>query len=438
MVKPVRQSHRLRLILFLVLLVPVAVWLGQQVTWKEKEIASSQSTAARQNSFLAAQYFLHQHNIDSQMLRSFSLLDGLQWQEEKLKPDDTLVLFNSYKLLQGKRLQNLLTWVENGGMVIVSTSNRFIGNNTRTRDPLFDQLNVEVLRKPSVIDDEETETAADDKTSAEDESASPEDETTSPEDETRSAEDKTKSAEENEERHRCDLDGELTPLDFYGETEPLLIDFSQGEQFTSSTATVAEVGDDVGLYQAVFEYGQGWIVVHSDPSIWTNSRIDCHDHAYALWNTIHPTNKVWFLVNQEAPSLWTLLWRASPMGIVAGVLALLLWLWAKAARFGPILTRTETGRRSLAEHIRASATLLWRRQQHPHLITQLRRRLCEQVQRTHPQFSNLSEPEQIQLLQSLTGLSAELIHKGLFADQVQSPQDFTETVAHLQTIRKHL
>lgn len=414
-----RRSHRVRLLLCLALLFSVCLWLGQQITWKEKEIDIGQSTAARQNNFLAAQYFLQEQGVASQLLRSFSLLDNLAWQEEQVGQNDTLILINAYKLLQGKRLQNLLNWIENGGIVITGTSNQFIGNNTRTRDPLFDQLGVDVIRKPSTSEDDTEE---------------PEDITETE----KSEEDDPQSVDNAEEPHRCDIEGDLTLLDLFADTEPLLIDFSQGEAFLASTATIAEVGDDLGLHLAVFEYGEGWIIVHSDPSIWSNARIDCHDHAYALWKILHPTDKVWFLVNQEAPSLLALLWRVSPVGIGACILALLLWLWAKARRFGPVLSRAEAGRRSLAEHIRASATLLWRHKQHPYLIEQMRRRLREQVQRSHAQFSSLSEPEQVQLLQALTGMPTEQIHRGLFSDQVESSQDFTETVAHLQNIRKHL
>ena len=134
----------------------------------------------------------------------------------------------------------------------------------------------------------------------------------------------------------------------------------------------------------------------------------------------------------------SVLWQSTPYGALAALLALALWLWAKAARFGPILTRTESGRRSLAEHIHASATLLWRRQQHPYLVTLLRNELQQHLRSHFPQFENLSAAEQIAHLQTLTTLSEAELETALFSNQLQSPQDFTAAVALLQTIRKSI
>jgi hypothetical protein len=473
MVNAVRRHPRrkFQLLIGAALLLLIGYWILQQVVWIEKEIDLGHSAAARKDPFLAARHFLQRQNVASQTLRSFSLLEHMRWQGETLGADDTLVLVNSHKLLNGARLGNLIAWVEAGGTVIASTDNPFIGNNTGTRDRLLEYFDL------YVVDDTDADSSADDESAEEegsdenyDESADAgDDEDLDPIDKAepmdgKNENDKTPTADKpldadeadggksakdgklsdealaaEKFRRRCNMDIEHAPLTLAGEANPLIIDYSEGRRFDYiSIQPDAEIGDDQGLNLARFDWGQGAVIVNSDPSIWTNDRIDCHDHAYALWKLINPNGKVWFLINQEAPSLWVLLWRAAPAGITAAVMALALWLWAKAVRFGPVLSKPNTGRRSLAEHIQASTALHWRRQQHPYLVTQLRTDLRVQLRQLNPLFERDSEKEQIQYLSALSGLGEAQVLKALFSDQLQSPQDFTEAVAFLQTIRKNL
>jgi hypothetical protein len=53
-------------------------------------------------------------------------------------------------------------------------------------------------------------------------------------------------------------------------------------------------------------------------------------------------------------------------------------------------------------------------------------------------FNEWSRAEQISYVQTLTTLSASEIEQALFSEKLQSPQDFTEAVALLQTIRKSI
>jgi hypothetical protein len=438
-------------------------WMSSYITWKEEEIDLGYSKEARKDDFLAVKQFLQQQGVASESLRSFAMLDQMEWQGERLGPDDTLILLNAHKMLRGQRLDNVLAWVEQGGTVITSTYNPFIGNNTGTRDPLLDHFGIEV---DHYDDDEDPETESvetyDDDIADEldeelkedldkaldsfDEEENPtqdaEDDSTDEDGEQDNGHENKQENEDNEKNrpenyYRCSLFQEPMAVDFLNESEPLLIDYSEGDSFDFyGDEPQGWSGDEVGLHLAQFDWGQGLVIINSDNTIWENQRVDCHDHAYALWKLINHNGKVWFLINQEAPSLWTILWRATPYGMLAALLALALWLWAKATRFGPILTRATPGRRSLAEHIHASAMLLWRRQQHPYLVSLLRQELRQHLQQHYPLFNQWSEQEQIAHLQTLTPLSAGDLHKALFSDKLQHPQDFTLAVACLQTIRK--
>lgn len=421
-----RLSPRtLVLILGTVVIAVLGYWLGHHMTWREEEIDTGPSAAARKDPFLAAHRFLQRQGMEAQTLRSFTLLDNLRWQDQPLSPGDTVILLNAHKLLRGERLKSLLAWVERGGTVIASTDNPFVGSNTESRDLLFEYFGVEIIR-PHI---EENFADFDDGNEETDEEAG------SADDSELTAEEKRAAAV----RLRCNLFIDPQTVNFPHTATPLQIDYSNGNRFDYFYEEPHfKSGDNDGLHLAFFYHGQGRVVINSDNHIWSNNRIDCHDHAYLLWQLISQRGKVWFLINQEAPSLWTILWRAAPYGMTAALLALALWLWAKALRFGPVLSRHTTGRRSLAEHIHASAMLLWRRQQHPHLVTMLRTDIRRTLAQQHPAFAGWTAPEQINYLQPLTSLSAAQLNHALFSDQLQSPRDFTEAVACLQTLRKSI
>lgn len=446
------STNKLLILAIIAVIIGLLFWASRYITWKEEEIDLGYSREAQKDDFLAIKQFLAQHGIESQSLRSFGLLDNLAWQGEPLGPRDTLVLLNAHKMLRGQRLDNLLGWVEQGGTVITSTHNPFVGADGS--DPLLDHFGILVGDYEDTSDEDISDEAAVDE-AAEDTDDSVKDDSVK-ETSTESADqpleddsDETSPKENDEESEdeeklpdnhfRCALYLEPLAVDFFGEDEPLLIDYSDGEAFDYyDEEPQGWSGDDRGLHLAQFEWGQGLVIVNSDNGIWTNQRVDCHDHAYALWKLIDHDGKVWFLINQEAPSLWSLLWQVVPYGMLAALLALGFWLWAKAVRFGPILTRKTDGRRSLAEHIHASAMLLWRRQQHPYLVERLREEVRQQLHQHYPQFSQFSEQEQISHLQQLTALSGSELHRALFSDNLQHPQDFTLAVACLQTIRNSI
>ena len=440
------STNKLLLLAIAAIIIGLLYWASRYITWKEEEIDLGYSREALKDDFLAIKRFLAQQGVDSQSLRSFGMLDNMAWQGEQVGPQDTLVLLNAHKMLRGQRLDNLLSWVEQGGTVITTTYNPFIGANGGT-DPLLDHFSILVGDDEDIDTEEDNEDSASDgiddentETGDQAEEALVEEDSTTVPDEDRKPDDEESDEDKLPDNHyRCSLYLEPQAVDFFDESEPLLIDYSDGVAFDYyGDEPQGWSGDDRGLHQAQFEWGQGLVIVNSDNEIWTNQRADCHDHAYALWKLIDRDGKVWFLINQEAPSLWSLLWQAVPYGMLAALLALGLWLWAKAARFGPILTRKTEGRRSLAEHIHASAMLLWRRQQHPYLVERLREEVRQQLHQHYPQFSQWSEQEQISHLQQLTSLSAAELHRALFSNTLQHPQDFTLAVACLQTIRKSI
>ncbi|WP_331353061.1 DUF4350 domain-containing protein [Cellvibrio sp. UBA7671] len=287
---------------------------------------------------------------------------------------------------------------------------------------------------------------------------------------------KAKKDEKPENYYRCSMKETPTAIEFADEEKPLNFDFSRRSQFiyyayiahddaeedTESSETpseedlTVEVEEDTEAVDAeetdeedhhydekrehllYFDIGEGSVTITSDNTIWANQRIDCHDHAYGLWRLVNPDGRVWFLINQDAPSLAAILWRNASYGVIAGMIALVLWLWALSVRFGPVLVIEQSGRRSLAEHIYASAMLLWRKQQHPQLLNVLRKEILERLDEQHPNLDQASGEQRLEFLHQLTGIAQADIKQALFADGLHHPQEFAAAIAHLQTIRKQL
>src|SRR5690606_585247 len=181
-----------------------------------------------------------------------------------------------------------------------STDNVFVGNNTETRDLLLEHFELEVIR----FDDDEDVEDSDEPEAGDTETPAPD---ANEENDPEEAADLTEEEKIAADLHlRCDFFSNIVDVNFSQEKDPLQIDYSGGTGFDFyGDEPESWSGDDDGVHLAIFTWGDGRVIINSDNHIWNNRRIDCHDHAYALWKLINPNGKVWFLVNQEAPSLWS-------------------------------------------------------------------------------------------------------------------------------------
>ncbi|OZY86591.1 hypothetical protein CBP51_06105 [Cellvibrio mixtus] len=465
-----------------VVIAGIIYWAVSNFRWEEKEIDHGYSRKAQQNDFLAAEIFLRNHGVQATSVKNLSLLDNHRWRNIPLGQDDTIVLINANKTLNQERYDRLYEWIENGGTLITSTQNPFMGSHTREEDLLLRDFGITPAADhvpdlaQSLFDafdnkddeDEEQEESTEDSTEATDSQHA---ESLPKQEDKKSTAKKTKKEDKPENYYRCNLMDEPTEIAFADEEKPLRFDFSRYDPFfyqgednyesesiveneiptedaanTTEGSTVEERTEDNNentdntetSHMLYFDVGAGGITITSDNTIWSNRRIDCHDHAYALWSLANHNGRVWFLINQDAPSLAAIVWRNAPYGVLAALLALLLWLWAKSQRFGPVFASETLARRSLAEHIFASAMLLWRNQQHPQLLALLRQHISTRLLQQHPHLLHASQQERSVFLQELTGIELAAIQRALYAEDVHQPQDFANAIAHLQTIRKQL
>lgn len=428
------------------------LWLFFWVEWEEEEIDLGYSEEAQRNAFLAAQQFLAERDIAVEVVKSFSIFDTMAYKNNVIGPHDTIVLVGAYGVLEGDRLNNLWQWLESGGNLVISTGNPFVDASAQSGDALFRRLPVYVVidsgdeepsasgKEPSAPDKEPSASKEEPSASKKEPPASDTD-ASSPNENPAAAEGESadKTVDDKEAVDQCDLlqkaslihnlqsgvDFEIAdmdgyPVDYTGDFQPLWNGESSPQRMLR------------------FEQGAGTVTVSADNTLWRNDTIACFDHAYALAALARGSNKVWFVINVDAPSLWRVLWQAAPAALILLALALGGWLWAIAKRFVPAITVPKTSRRSFLEHVRASAMFLWRQKRGPQLIEHLRHDILQLVARRYPDFSEKDVSQKIEFICHSTGLSEAEVDAALFHPAPVTPAGFTLNVKRLQQIRNTL
>lgn len=185
-------------------------------------------------------------------------------------------------------------------------------------------------------------------------------------------------------------------------------------------------------------HGEGLVTVLTDAWIWQNDRIGQYDHAWLLWYLTQDT-QVTMVTERSSASLLALLARHYPLSLAVLGLALILSLWHFGWREGPIRDSAQPARRSLAEHLRATAAFLLRNGASAELIQPLQADIDRRATRHRPGYGQLSADERLALLAELSGLPSDTVRIAMRpAAGKSSPIEFTQQVAHLQSLRNAL
>ncbi len=445
----------------LILIAMLVYWFMKQFHWVDEEIDRGFSKAALQNDFLAVKLFLQKQGVPVSVVKNQQLLEKGHWRNIPLTPKDTIILVNGYKTLDEEGYQRLKDWVQSGGTLIASSQNPFVGSHTKENDLLLDDFGIE--QAPKEIEEKgdffEEMSKELKKKEKELEEELEEDQHNKHEQGQQSSTKKNVdhktpalSAEQQKQRQikkdyqtRCGKKRDTVKIDFVAEEKPLAFDFSREQAFIYydyDDTDYEKEPEERAEHLLYFDWLDGGVTFVSDTYIWSNKRIDCYDHAYALWSLVNLDGRVWILVNQDAPSLFAIIWHKAPYGVLACLLALMFWLWFKSQTLGPVFVQETLARRSLAEHLYATGVLLWRKFQSPQLLIVLRKDILDVLEKHHLfQVAAENDPSgqlRLDFLHELTGLSQETIKHALFADAIHEPQDLARVIAHLQIIRKKI
>mgnify|MGYP000055238260 FL=1 len=365
------KARRIALIAFLCLSIIGIILVYFKLEWVEKKTDLGPVIEVQQQDYLAAQRFLKLIAKSLYIEQGYTSLDTLSSSDNLSQKDpiqegsgyentrtlpssnDLIVIPDGYGALSELRSNKLLDWVSAGGSLIVTASNPYLSSIDQRPDFIFENFGVfpvngEKLEVEGEIDDKKKKGLVSSDVHL----------TESPENQLEEG-----SYERWNPQQNCRYLEDTLSLTVYGEVNLSIglnagnaLNFEEGKEddffFWSSNQR------GIQIIQAY--YGEGMVTFLSGTNAWKNDYIACLDNAYFLRFLTGSTEQVWFLVNQDNPSLISLAWNNFPYFIVVLFIFIVFLVWHFGQRFGTIKPQKPLNRRQILEHIDASSLFLWR------------------------------------------------------------------------------
>lgn len=401
------MSIRSRVIICLLsgLLVCLGYFVFSQLERYTRYKDSAMNIDALLNPWLAAQRFLEKQSIPSH--RGFNLFPIL----EKLEPEDILVLNNSGPILNDALEKRLMEWMNKGGHLVMNATREWDAETANNPDPFLEALGI-VLWQP------EQETPDTDEGSDSNKEADTE------KDAQQSA---LCEADAFSHQHWIAWENELIQI-----KAPADFDLAYSEELDVTTS---------GYWPNVFVQrvvGQGKLTVMLDTGIWSNDQIAQLDHAYLLWRLSDGHDTVWFAQANGSESLLEMLQRTAPWLLLSVLLLILVWVWQKSIRFGPLLPSPSGSERKITEHIRASTRFDWFHGQSELLLEHIRNDIRHRVFQHNPVSFTEDRQAWLDTTEQITEMKREQIRELMSCPAPTQEQQWTLLIQQLQALRKAL
>ena len=180
----------------------------------------------------------------------------------------------------------------------------------------------------------------------------------------------------------------------------------------------------IGVY-----YGDGEVMVMAHARPLRSPYLARADHAKFLRmiSEYYGGGEIVFLYG-AGDSFLGLLWKKGWMVVVAGLVLLVVWLWMRIPRFGPVLEDPFKKPKPYGESLTASARFLWRRGQVEHYLRPLRARIEQE---------NEGDPETLyERLAENSNLDREEVARALMIDPPKDPGHVLKVVQKIQALLK--
>ena len=423
------NSFTIMLVLALLALAAGGYWIYQHIERYEEPAAARYSRKALRDPLLAADYLLRE-------LGTVPARDSLLKQLDKLPPKGSVILTTPSNLITEKQASALTRWLHKGGHLIV-----IAGSDSDVHgDPL--------LRPYGIRRDFEFVFANERGNDTSDDSKKPE----KLSEQLRELNRQIQSGKKIENIAEDEL-ADVTPVLLEDNGAPLTIVFDRNHSLKHEAFGNSE-GDDSRhegmpapfywadqhgrVHFAQFDVGDGLLTVVSDLDFLTSPQIGKHDHALALQQLTDTKHGVSLIADVDMPPLTQLLWQWARELIIAIAALIAAWVWAHARRFGPVRDPQSQIRRSLAEHIRASATWLWRHHHADVLLDAARRQVLQRARQRFADFDAQEKPQQLELLGAYSALDRSALQLALFDPAPRDAQAFSDAIATLQALQLQL
>lgn len=442
------------LVLCLVVMCGIAGWVFYtKFEYYEQEIDLGYQREAIINPFLAAQRYLERLGKDVEAF------DSVQ-DEHLLENYDTIFLSDSRHILTHARVEQMITWLEAGGHLILAAQAANASGGAADDEPLeiTAESSDKLLRRLGFMvfydwqmytndaDDPDCNDAECDASISLAEQLEQLNADITRENRRLDGLDELTAAEQIAAREK-DIDAELITLipNFDAEGEfavyfredlriwhPTLRE--QNEQATDQYTPFFWRGDQYGAHIMQMNVGQGMVTVLSSPRIFESGDIALFDHAY-LWEMLcDGAQRIAIFYAARVPSFWQLTLRNAPEILIGFSIVMILWVLRNARRFGPVTPVRTHVRRSLAEHIHASAHFLWRNDQSAVLLARAQERVHHQAIRSIDSYARADAAARIRLLAARVEMDPQQVADCMAPGDTASADAFLEKIQRLQTI----
>jgi len=400
-----QRKNRALVTLLFIIVAAIVGWQLSGLSWVSEEVDEGYTDEAQRDRFLAARLFLEREGLSSQSSKGMAKLDDLP-----NPSNSTVVMLTTTRAIGDARMQGLWQWVEQGGHLITNVAGATDVTTGEISDPLLAKLGVEVYPVNDgvrVLDDDMPHWLMEMAFSGR--------------------------------GHSCRAEAEVFELSLDNGRAAQIALRPNLYMIDRSEAASASAANEYGLQLLQYPVGEGLVTITAGLSLWDNRQIDCYDHAYLLWY-LTQGGEVWFLHHVDMPSLLGLMWQKAALAMVLLALLLALWLWSRSGRLGPLLPVDATQRRSLLEHLRASAMFAWRQGHIDDLIQALQQDIRQRMMFHCPGYKALNRDQQYQEIAKRAEITSDEVALWMSpADaSLKKSQRLVSTVRGLQQIRNSI
>ena len=207
---------------------------------------------------------------------------------------------------------------------------------------------------------------------------------------------------------------------------------------TTARDPVWALADESGTQAVRVTVGRGSVtVVNAVP--FTQRRLFDGDHAWLFVEAaqLGKGDVVYFLSEDDYPSLLALVWRRGAPFVVLGLALIGAAIWRRSDRHGPLAPAAQAPRRSLAEQLRGTGQFLAR-----HGADALRaaavHALDEAARRRIEGYAGLDPAARVEAVAGLTDLSPKAIDAALRGSGRGTSRELRSSLALLETARRRV
>ena len=215
-----------------------------------------------------------------------------------------------------------------------------------------------------------------------------------------------------------------------------------GEDIASHYTQLArDADDDSGYWYGHAWYDDGRVFLVRELDMLHNNALDeaaAVALAEALLAPLRERERIHLFRGVDGEPFHVLLVRVGWPVLLPAFLALLLWLWMRSQRFGPILPDATAPRRALLEHVRASGDFLFRRGQPAALHRAVLARVTKRLAEREPALAALPEDARIAALAERTQLPAASLRLALHPAGLARADVFFSAISTLQQLERRL